>query len=83
MLDRNPIMLIQLSAHSRDPPALASSYGGFESAEARSAKAESGDPAPCIRPWIPAFAGMSGTSRGAILGRADDSNTNRPALGFA
>ena len=35
---------LQSSARPRDPPTLGSSYGGFESAEARSAKAESGDP---------------------------------------
>ena len=32
-------------AHSRAPPTLTRSYGGFESAEAHSAKAESGNPA--------------------------------------
>jgi len=32
------------SARPRDPPTLVPSYGGFESAEAHSAKAEGGDP---------------------------------------
>ena len=42
----------------RDPAfARFASFGGFESAEARSAKAESGRPRAC---WIPAFAGMNG-----------------------
>jgi indolepyruvate ferredoxin oxidoreductase, alpha subunit len=35
-----------MSARPRDPPTLGLSYGGFESAEAHSAKAESGDPEP-------------------------------------
>ena len=44
-----------LSVRPRDPPTLAASFGGFESAEAHSAKAESGDP-----DWFPACAGMNG-----------------------
>ena len=51
-----------LSARPRDPPTLVQSFGGFKSAEARSAKVEGGDP-----DWIPACAGMGGTSSVASL----------------
>ena len=51
------------AARPRDPPPLTRSYGGFQSAEAQSAKAESGDPV-----WIPAYAGMSGDSMIVMTG---------------
>ena len=45
VLNRNERDTATSPARPRDPPTLGSSYGGFESAEAPSAKAESGDPA--------------------------------------
>jgi copper transport protein len=52
------------AAHSRDPPTLGSSYSGFESAEARGAKAESGNPGLSV--WIlgPRFRGDERKSNG-------------------
>ena len=66
--DRDYGEAVDASARPRDPPTLCPSYGGFESAEALCAKAESGDPVYLQNFWIPAYAGMSG---GASLGLAD------------
>ena len=58
--------MVSQTVRPRDPAyARFASSGGFKSAEARSAKAESGDPErqippSKIGPWVPAFAGTNG-----------------------